>query len=61
VIEATTDGGATWTPLELPSVDGAPLGSVSPISCPSAGGCLGVGAVNGQPGSVLLSSLPPAG
>jgi photosystem II stability/assembly factor-like uncharacterized protein len=58
VIEATTDGGATWTPLRLPKVSGSSLGSIQPLSCPSVAGCIGVGALPGEPTSVLVSSLP---
>jgi hypothetical protein len=60
VIEATSDAGATWTTLNLPTVNGAGLGMVQPLSCPSADGCIGVGALSGQPSSVLVSSLPSA-
>jgi hypothetical protein len=61
VIEATTDGGATWTPLRLPEVSGSSLGSIQPLSCPSAAGCIGVGALPGEPTSVLVSGLPVSG
>jgi hypothetical protein len=58
VVEVTSDAGATWTTLNLPTVNGAQLGLVQPLSCPSADGCIGVGALTGQPSSVLVSSLP---
>jgi hypothetical protein len=58
VIESTTDEGSTWLPLDLPTINGSPLGSVQPLSCPSADGCLGVGAYPQAPTSVLVSSLP---
>lgn len=44
VLEVTHDGGASWTPLHLPDVDGQPLALVFPLSCPVAAGCIGVGA-----------------
>lgn len=44
VIEATHDGGLTWTPLSLPDVAGSPLAIVYPLSCPVPSGCIGVGA-----------------
>jgi photosystem II stability/assembly factor-like uncharacterized protein len=44
VIEATHDGGTTWTSLSLPLVHGTPLALVFPLSCPVGGGCIGVGA-----------------
>jgi hypothetical protein len=58
VIESTTDEGSAWLPLDLPTINGSPLGSVQPLSCPSADGCLGVGAYPQEPTSVLVSSLP---
>jgi photosystem II stability/assembly factor-like uncharacterized protein len=50
-IEATHDGGATWAPLSLPLVDGAPLAIVYPLSCPVAAGCVGVGATPAEFGA----------
>jgi photosystem II stability/assembly factor-like uncharacterized protein len=43
-VEVTRDGGRTWTALSLPRVNGSALSIVYPLSCPSAGGCLGVAA-----------------
>jgi photosystem II stability/assembly factor-like uncharacterized protein len=43
-VEITRDGGRTWTALSLPRVSGSALAIVYPLSCPSAGGCLGVAA-----------------
>jgi photosystem II stability/assembly factor-like uncharacterized protein len=43
-LEVTHDGGASWTALQLPDVDGQPLALVYPLSCPVAAGCIGVGA-----------------
>lgn len=48
-IYRTVDAGATWTQLPpLPLVDGAPLVMVYPMSCPSALGCIAVGATASQ-------------
>ncbi len=74
VIEATHDGGTTWTSLSLPEVTDSPLVIVFPLSCPVAAGCIGVGATaqefSGlrtppQPGTtppseqrVIISNLP---
>jgi hypothetical protein len=44
LIEATHDGGSSWTPITLPDVDGGPLALVFPLSCPVPAGCIGVGA-----------------
>jgi hypothetical protein len=44
VIEATHDGGVSWTPLALPTVGGSQLALVYPLDCPVAAGCIGVGA-----------------
>jgi photosystem II stability/assembly factor-like uncharacterized protein len=60
IIETTSDGGATWTTLGLPTVHGSALGSVQPLSCPTVDGCLGVAALPGEPASLLVSSLPAA-
>lgn len=43
-LEVTRNGGQSWTPLQLPHVDGQPLALVYPLSCPVAAGCIGVGA-----------------
>jgi hypothetical protein len=43
-LEVTHDGGASWSPLQLPDVAGQPLALVYPLSCPVAAGCIGVGA-----------------
>jgi photosystem II stability/assembly factor-like uncharacterized protein len=43
-IEATHDGGTTWTPLTLPKLTDSPLVIVYPLSCPVAAGCIGVAA-----------------
>lgn len=62
-VEATHDGGATWTTIELPTMDGAPLAEVFPLSCPSQAGCIGVAATPRQANSVdsrreIISSFP---
>ncbi len=44
VIEATHDGGTTWTTLMLPTLTDSPLVIVYPLSCPVAAGCIGVAA-----------------
>jgi hypothetical protein len=64
-IEATRDGGATWTTIALPEVDGAQLGEVYPLSCPSPAGCIGVAATPRQASGVnaqreIISSFPAA-
>ncbi|MGH9069968.1 MAG: WD40/YVTN/BNR-like repeat-containing protein [Acidimicrobiales bacterium] len=72
-IYRTQDGGATWTDLPLPSVNGSPLVIVYPMSCPSTLGCIAVGATDAQfnprhtpgtplttPGREILSDLPQA-
>jgi hypothetical protein len=72
VIEATHDGGHTWTQITLPDVDGAPLSLVFPLSCPVAAGCIGIGATpqqfnRGTPDSnpngnrVIVSNLGTSG
>jgi hypothetical protein len=77
VIEATHDGGTTWAPLALPTVDGSPLALVFPLSCPVGDGCIGVGAtpqefdtpatspptgwVGVGPKRVIISNLPAPG
>jgi hypothetical protein len=64
VIEATHDGGSSWTPLPLPTVGGSPLALVYPLSCPSPAGCIAMAATRqeyegaGAPGRrVIISSL----
>ena len=57
-VENTSDGGATWTTVGLPTVNGSSLGSVRPLSCPTVDGCLGVAALPTQSSSLLVSSLP---
>jgi hypothetical protein len=44
VVEATYNGGSTWTTISLPTVGGFPLVIVFPLSCPSPAGCFGVAA-----------------
>jgi len=44
VVEATYNGGSTWTTISLPTVGGSPLVIVFPLSCPSPAGCFGVAA-----------------
>ena len=65
VIEATHDGGETWTPLSLPTVKGSPLALVYPLSCPSGDGCIGVAATArqfaGGQHRVIISSFPGPG
>ncbi len=58
IIENTTDGGAAWTTVGLPTVNGSSLGSVQPLSCPTVDGCLGVAALPDASPSLLISSLP---
>lgn len=66
LIEATTDGGVTWTPSALPAT--IPLADVISLSCPPTGdGCIGVGVgadhFDPQPNQpmsppLLVSNLP---
>ncbi len=62
-IEATHDGGRTWTAISLPTVNGDQIAIVYPISCPSPAGCIAVAATSSQftSGSkrVIISNLPP--
>jgi photosystem II stability/assembly factor-like uncharacterized protein len=60
-LEVTHDGGASWTPLQLPDVAGQPLALVYPLSCPVAAGCIGVGATPEEfnPSSRLSPSSNP--
>ena len=64
-VEVTHDGGATWTTIELPTVDGAPLAEVFALSCSSQAGCMGVAATPRQANGVdsrreIISSFPTA-
>jgi photosystem II stability/assembly factor-like uncharacterized protein len=65
-IEATHDGGVTWTTIGLPAVAGVPLAEVFPLSCPSQAGCIGLAATPRQANGVdgrreIISSFPAAG
>jgi photosystem II stability/assembly factor-like uncharacterized protein len=64
-VEATRDGGVTWTAIGLPAVAGGPLAEVYPLSCPSQAGCLGLAATPRQENGAdlrreVISSFPPA-
>ncbi|HEX4127450.1 MAG TPA: sialidase family protein [Acidimicrobiales bacterium] len=59
VLEVTHDGGASWTSLQLPHVDGRPLALVYPLSCPVAAGCIGVGATIQEFDTPPQRSSPP--
>jgi hypothetical protein len=59
VLEVTHDGGASWTPLQLPDVAGQPLALVYPLSCPVAAGCIGVGATPEEFNPPSRLSPPP--
>jgi photosystem II stability/assembly factor-like uncharacterized protein len=64
-VEVTRNGGATWTRIALPRVDGTRLAKVFPLSCPSAAGCIGVAATPRQAASafdrrVIISSFSAA-
>jgi photosystem II stability/assembly factor-like uncharacterized protein len=59
VIEATHDGGNSWTSLALPTVGASQLALVYPLDCPVAAGCIGVGATPGK--FEPPRSLPTAG
>jgi photosystem II stability/assembly factor-like uncharacterized protein len=64
-IVATHDGGATWTAIALPEVDGTRLAEVYPASCPSTAGCIAVAATPRQANGVdgqreIISSFPAA-
>lgn len=63
VIEATSDQGATWTPVSLPTVGGARLALVSPLTCPSQAGCIAAAATARQNDDrrEIISSFPAAG
>jgi hypothetical protein len=55
VIEATSDG-MTWTPQPLPSSGTDPLQYVSMLSCPSPGGCVGLGSTLSQDEAAFTDS-----
>jgi photosystem II stability/assembly factor-like uncharacterized protein len=62
-VEATRDGGATWTTIALPTVGGARLAEVFPLSCPSPVGCIAVAATPQQASGAdgkreIISSFP---
>jgi hypothetical protein len=71
-IEATYDGGATWSSIPLPA-NKPPISDVLTLSCPPSGnGCMGIGNLQdhfvlppGKPhplsGPLVISNLPPAG
>ena len=64
IVEATQDGGGTWSTISLPTADGSPLAEVFPLSCPSQVGCIAVAATARQfLGSQreIISSFPAAG
>jgi hypothetical protein len=73
-IEATHDGGGTWSTVALPSAK-PPISDVLTLSCPPSGdGCMGIGNLQdhfvlpkGRPhklqplsGPLVISNLPPA-
>jgi len=64
-IEATRNGGAAWTRIAIPTVSGAPLAMVFPLSCPSSAGCIAVAATPRQENRTgqreIISSFPAAG
>lgn len=64
-VEVTRDGGASWSTIGLPTMAGAPLAEVFPLSCPSQAGCVGVAATLRQANGVdsrreIISSFPAA-
>ena len=64
-IEATHDGGANWSTIALPEMDGTPLAEVYPLSCPGPAGCIAVAATPRQANGVdgqreIISSFPAA-
>ncbi len=67
VVEATYNGGSTWTTISLPTVGGSPLTIVFPLSCPSPAGCFGVAATAQEfagsqiGGREIISSFPAPG
>jgi photosystem II stability/assembly factor-like uncharacterized protein len=58
-LEVTHDGGASWTPLQLPTVKGQPLALVYPLSCPVSAGCIGVGATVKEFDTPVRHKSPP--
>jgi photosystem II stability/assembly factor-like uncharacterized protein len=68
-IEATRNGGATWTTIALPAVGATQLAEVYPVSCPNQAGCVGVAATPQQANDAgpegsqreIISSFPAAG
>jgi photosystem II stability/assembly factor-like uncharacterized protein len=66
-VEATYNGGSTWTTISLPAVGGSPLVIVFPLSCPTHAGCIGAAATAQQfAGSQIgqrkiISSFPVPG
>jgi photosystem II stability/assembly factor-like uncharacterized protein len=66
VMEATYNGGGTWTTISLPAAGGSPLAVVSALSCPSPDGCMAVAATPKQDEGVVgtrdfISSFPAPG
>jgi len=67
VIEATRDGGRTWTRLAVPTAGGSPLVVVDPLSCPTPAGCIAVAGTaaqySGNPTgqAMIISNLTRAG
>lgn len=67
VVEATYDGGSTWTTISLPMMGDSPLAIVFPLSCPSPAGCVGAAATaqefaGSQIGQrEIISSFPAPG
>jgi hypothetical protein len=55
VIEATSDG-MTWTAQSLPSTSSDPLQYISMLSCPSPGGCIGLGSTLSQDEAAFAAS-----
>jgi hypothetical protein len=63
VIEATSDGGTTWSSVALP-VAQPPIADVLTLSCPPSGdGCMGIGNLSDHfqisTGNTSTSSTPP--
>jgi hypothetical protein len=67
VIEATSDGGSTWSSVALPAAQ-PPIADVLTLSCPPSGdGCMGIGNLSDhfvppasgvQSGPLVISNLP---
>ncbi len=55
VVQTTSDG-VTWTPQSLPSAAADPLQYISMLSCPTPGGCLGLGSTLSEDQTAFLSS-----